>query len=336
MFNLLYGKKRTAGLLSVPMKISPYIQIARPDHWFKNIFVLPGIVLVYFFERLPLDFHFAVNVVTGLVCACLVASSNYVLNEILDAGKDKFHPEKQRRPIPSGDVKLPVAWLEWILLAAAGLGLAFSLNGRFGITAAMLWIAGCCYNIPPVRTKDLAYGDVISESFNNPLRMAMGWYCTGITALPPVSILLAYWMFGAFLMAMKRFAEYRMIADPVRAGQYRKSFVYYNEERLLESLFFYGALFGMFSGVFIARYHVELVMATPLVAFLMAYYTHLAFKPNSIVQKTEYLYRDTKLVLLSVLAFLSFAFLLMTDIPGFESLIKPTKPDPAVHHLILD
>lgn len=317
------------------MNLMPYVKIARPDHWFKNIFVLPGIVLVYFFERLPLDFQFAVNVVTGLVCACLVASSNYVLNEILDAAKDKFHPEKKSRPVPSGEVKLPVAWAEWILLAIAGLALAFSLNWRFGITAAMLWIAGCCYNIPPVRTKDLAYGDVISESFNNPLRMAMGWYCTGITELPPVSILLAYWMFGAFLMAMKRFAEYRMIADPARAGQYRKSFAYYNEERLLESLFFYGTLFGMFSGVFIARYHVELVLATPLVAFLMAYYTHLAFKPDSIVQKTEYLYRDTKLVLLSVLAFLAFAFLLMTDIRSFESLIKPTKPDPAVHHLIL-
>jgi len=317
------------------MKLMPYIQIARPDHWFKNIFVLPGIVLVYFFERLPLDFQFAVNVATGLVCACLVASSNYVLNEILDSAKDKFHPEKQFRPIPSGQVKLPLAWLEWVLLAVAGLGLAFHLNWRFGAMAALLWIAGCCYNIPPVRTKDMAYADVISESFNNPLRMAMGWYSTGFTELPPVSILLAYWMFGAFLMAMKRFAEYRRIADPARAGQYRKSFAYYNEERLIESLFFYGALFGMFSGVFIARYHVELVLATPLVAFLIAYYMHLGFKPDSVVQKPEYLYHERKLVLLSVLAFLACAFLLMTEIPGFQSLIEPTKVSPGAHHLIL-
>ena len=65
------------------MNLKPYIQIARPDHWFKNIFVLPGIVLVFFFERLPLSLPVAVNILTGLVCACLVASSNYVLNEIL-------------------------------------------------------------------------------------------------------------------------------------------------------------------------------------------------------------------------------------------------------------
>jgi len=312
------------------MNWKPYIQIARPDHWFKNIFVLPGIVLVFFFEHLPLDASLALNILIGLACACFVASSNYVLNEILDAPKDRFHPEKRLRPIPSGQVKLPLAWLEWILLAVVGLGLAFHLNWRFGVMASLLWLAGCAYNIPPVRTKDLPYADVLSESFNNPLRMAMGWYCTGIVSLPPASILLAYWMFGAFLMATKRFAEYRMIDDPERAGQYRKSFVYYNEERLIESIFFYGALFGMFSGVFIARYQVELVLATPMVAFLMAYYLHLGFKPNSVVQKPEYLYREKKLVFLSLLAFATCAVLLMTDIDRFTSFFKPTPATPAV------
>jgi 4-hydroxybenzoate polyprenyltransferase len=312
------------------MNLKPYIQIARPDHWFKNIFVLPGIVLAFFFERLPFSVSLGIDILIGLVCACLIASSNYVLNEILDAPKDLFHPEKRLRPIPSGQVKLPLAWLEWILLAGIGLGLAFHLNWQFGVVATLLWLAGCAYNIPPVRTKDLPYADVISESFNNPLRMAMGWYCVGIVALPPISILLAYWMFGAFLMATKRFAEYRMIDDPERAGQYRKSFIWYNEERLVESIFFYGALFGMFSGVFIARYQVELVLATPLVAYLMAYYLHLGFKSNSVVQKPEYLYREKKLVVLSLLAFAACAVLLLVNIDDFSSIFKPTQQSQGV------
>lgn len=307
------------------MKLIPYIQIARPDHWFKNIFVLPGIVLAFFFEDLAMDGALLLDILLGLFCTCLIASSYYVLNEILDAPKDLFHPEKRFRPIPSGQVRIPLAWAEWVLLAVAGLGLSFSLNFHFGLMALLLWLAGCAYNIPPVRTKDLPYADVLSESFNNPLRLAMGWYCTGIVALPPVSILLAYWMFGAFLMATKRFAEYRMIHDPERAGRYRKSFVWYNEERLTESIFFYGALFGMFSGVFIARYHLELVLATPLVAFLMAYYLHLGFKSNSVVQKPEYLYREKKLMLLSLLAFVACAVLLLVDIKDFRSMLHPTE-----------
>ena len=30
--------------------LKPYVQMARPDHWFKNIFVLPGAVLAVFFQ----------------------------------------------------------------------------------------------------------------------------------------------------------------------------------------------------------------------------------------------------------------------------------------------
>ena len=33
--------------------IIPYVQIARPDHWFKNIFMLAGVVLAYFYEMAP-------------------------------------------------------------------------------------------------------------------------------------------------------------------------------------------------------------------------------------------------------------------------------------------
>ena len=64
---------------------------------------------------------------------------------------------------------------------------------------------------------------------------------------------------------VKRLAEYRHLNDPERAGAYRSSFRYYNQERLLVSILFYAALFGMFSGVFMARYRVELALATPLV-----------------------------------------------------------------------
>ena len=35
---------------------------------------------------------------------------------------------------------------------------------------------GCVYNIPPVRSKDLPYVDVLSEAINNPIRMLAGWF----------------------------------------------------------------------------------------------------------------------------------------------------------------
>ena len=59
------------------------------------------------------------------------------------------------------------------------------------------------------------YVDVLSESVNNPLRLLLGWFVVTPDVVPPVSLLVAYWMVGAFFMASKRFAEYRSIGDPI-------------------------------------------------------------------------------------------------------------------------
>ena len=305
------------------MGIVPYIKIARPDHWFKNVFMIPGIFLVYFFFPDEIEGVPWLSILIGFASACLVASSNYVINEILDAERDRFHPEKKTRPIPSGEVKIGVAWVEWLVLGVVGIGLGGLISLPFCLSVASLWVMGLIYNVPPVRMKNLPYGDVLCESVNNPIRMAMGWYATGVGSVPTLSVLLAYWMFGAFLMATKRFAEYRMISDPSRAASYRDSFKYYNEERLLESMLFYASLFAMFSGVFIARYRIELVLATPVVCLCMAYYLHLGFKKNSPVQTPENLYKAKKLMALVAVAGISCAGLLFYDIPVMQKAFRP-------------
>ncbi len=313
------------------MKIRPYIQIARPDYWVNNVFIIPGILLVFLYAPHRGGVMLWLQVLAGIASACLVASSNYVINEILDAPKDSFHPEKKNRPIPLGEVRIPAAYAEWLLLAAAGFALAFSVNHRLGFMMVLFWCAGMAYNVPPLRLKDVPYVDVLSESINNPIRLAIGWYSTGHEIMPPLSIMLAYWMFGAFLMALKRFAEFRKIQNAGIAAKYRRSFGFYTEEKLMESIFFYGALFGMLSGYFMARYHVEVILATPLVAYAMAYYIHLGFKQNSPVQHPERLYKSRKLMLLVGLAFVACVILLFVDIPFFQKLIEPWETPPQHH-----
>ena len=305
------------------MKISPYVALARPSHWSKNIFVIPGVLLALYFDPSLLTLATLKGVVLGLVSACLVASSNYVLNEILDAEHDRHHPDKKSRPLVCGSAKKSVAYVWWVLLAAAGLIAGFAVDPRMGAAALSLWIMGCIYNVPPVRSKDLPYADVTSEAINNPIRMAMGWFSTGLAAAPPLSVLMAYWMFGAFLMAAKRLAEYRHIGDAERAGNYRRSFKHYNEEKLIESIMFYAALFAMMSGIFITRYRIELVIATPIVAFAMAYYMHLSFKPNSPVQHPELLFRERKLMAIVSVAFITCAALLFIDLGSVSRLFEP-------------
>lgn len=303
--------------------IRDYLDIARPSHWVKNVFILPGLILAFFFDPGALSPGLGWRILIGMVSACLVASSNYVLNEILDAPFDAFHPDKRRRPVPSGRVRIPIAYAEWALLAAAGLGLAAALNRPFLLASALLWVMGIVYNVRPLRTKDRAYLDVLSESVNNPIRLAMGWHMAGLLAAPTLSVLGAYWMFGAFLMAVKRFAEYRHIGDPAGAAQYRKSFRHYTEERLVVSLMAYLTLFGMFSGVFISRYRMELLLAAPLVAIAVSRYMRIAYRSDSIVQHPERLHEDRKLFLLVISAFAACAVLMFLDLPFLRTWFQP-------------
>lgn len=303
--------------------IRDYVDIARPSHWVKNVFVIPGVVLAAFFEPQVLDAALAWRLVLGMLAACLIASSNYVLNEILDAPFDLFHPDKQSRPVPSGRVRVSAAYAEWLLLAAAGFALAALINRPFLLFSVALWVMGIAYNVRPLRAKDRPYLDVLSESVNNPIRLAMGWHAAGILTAPTISVLGAYWMFGAFLMAAKRFAEYRHINDPARAGQYRKSFQYYTEPRLVVSIVTYVTLFGMFSGVFISRYRIELLLAAPLVALAMSRYMRMAYTDDSLVQNPERIYRDRRLFLLVMGAFLACAVLLFIDLPALRGLLLP-------------
>lgn len=306
--------------------LSGHIQIARIDHWFKNVFILPGIAAALTIdsgnikEGLPLRFFI------GILSICLIASSNYTINEVLDAPFDRLHPVKCRRPTPAGLVNIPLSYVQWIGLMVIGVALGTLISPAFAITGFILWVMGCIYNIPPVRSKDLPYLDVLSEAVNNPLRMLAGWYLTGTTSIPPASLLFCYWMIGCYFMAMKRYAEYRDIGDPARAAGYRRSFAFYTEERLMVSIMFYGTSAMLFLGAFIMRYKLELILAFPFVALVMAIYLSLAFRKNSAVQRPEGLYKEPQLMLAVFVAVGLMGALLMSNIPIMHQIFAPTVP----------
>ncbi len=307
-----------------PARLDPwaYVQIARVDHWFKNSFMVLGVVLAVFYEPSVVNWGSVATLALAVFATCLVASSNYTLNELLDAPNDRLHPEKKHRPVPSGRVRLPIGYAQWILLGVAGLSLAWSINVYFFGSAVFLLVMGLAYNIPPVRTKEWPYLDVLSESVNNPIRLLLGWFALVTGRFPPLSLAIAYWMIGAYFMAMKRYAEYRHIGDPRVAAAYRKSFAWYTEERLLISLLFYATACALFSGIFIVRYKPELILFVPLAAGLFAYYMKLGLLPDSPTQNPEKLYRQRGFVAYLVVCFAVFLVLMFSSIPALYDLFN--------------
>jgi 4-hydroxybenzoate polyprenyltransferase len=208
--------------------------------------------------------------------------------------------------------------LEWAAFMLVGLGCAWLGSATLFVTACIFALQGIVYNVPPLRTKDKPYLDVISESINNPLRLTIGWAMVDPFTLPPSSIILAYWFGGAFLMAAKRYSEYREIVGSHGAElliRYRASFAGYSEMSLNISCFVYGLLSTFFLAVFLIKYRVEYLILVPAVIALFGYYLALSTKPASSAQNPETLFRETKLIALVVILAVLFLVATYVDMP---------------------
>jgi decaprenyl-phosphate phosphoribosyltransferase len=284
-----------------------YLKIARPDHWLKNIFILFGHVVAW---ALALDFQWDMKLVgvalLSLIPACFIASANYILNEILDAPFDAMHPTKKHRGIPAGKVK--VVWLWW--LKAMFIALAFLLawwwgfNWAYQAALGLLLLSGVVYNVRPLRLKDRAFLDVIAESFNNPIRLWLGYYAlTDAHHVPPLSIVLAWWFFGALLMTGKRYSEFRFIGDAELSGRYRRSFQTYTEQSLILAMITHANLFCFCTGVAMAVYPVlnNLVLVFPgIVLAVIAYFRH-AMKPETARLEPEQLLKNPWIIICTLI-----------------------------------
>jgi len=287
--------------------------------------VLPGIVVALTLHRLPLTGDLVGKAVVGLLAVGLIASSNYVINELCDAPFDRFHPLKRNRPVPSGAVIIPLAYAQWIILGIAGLLLSWTISPWFTWDMLVLLIMGCAYNLRPLRTKDIPYVDVVTEAINNPLRLFAGWLIVSST-FPPLSLLLSYWLIGCYFMALKRYAEYRHLKEDDSLSKYRASLAFFTPELLLFSVVFYASSAMLFFGAFLMRYRLELVLSFPLIAVVMAIYFSLAFKRDSPAEHPEKLYKQRKLMLAVVGCAAVMILCLVVDMPWINNFFTPTAP----------
>lgn len=299
----------------------PYVQIARPDHWFKNVFVLPGTAIALLLHPIPLS-DIALPLVFGLVSACFAASANYTINEYLDADFDRHHPTKMNRPAPRGLIRFEFVIVQYLLLAAVAMVIAWYMGILFFSTSACFLLLGLAYNVSPVRTKDRVFFDVISESANNPIRLMLGWALVIDNAFPPSSILMAFWFGGAFLMAVKRLAEFRQIQNPSIAAKYRQSFGQYSETTLLLSAVFYAMNTAFFIAIFLIKYRIEFLISFPLISLMFTWYLAIGMQPDSVAQTPELLYRKRHFLAFVLLVVASLISLFVVDIPALHVLMN--------------
>lgn len=308
----------TAG--SRPSRLSDYLALARFDHATKHVFILPGIALAYALGEANTD-RLVFSIVFGLLSAVCIASANYVINEWLDREFDAIHPKKSSRSAVVAILRPHLVYAEYVVLLAVGLATAYAIGSLFFLTSIAFAASGVIYNVEPFRTKDKPYLDVLSESLNNPIRLMLGWAMVDGGSLPPGSVIVGYWMVGAFLMGAKRLGEYREISAKSGLsvlGSYRRSFRFYTQESLMVSCFVYAMMSAFLLGVFLVKYRPEYILVLPCITGLFAVYLWLATRPGSVAQNPERLFHSRRLTTMLGATVAAFVVATFVDMPFLD------------------
>src|SRR5574341_2087361 len=188
------------------------LKTMRPRQWPKNIFLFAALV---FDKQLFLLDPF-LRTVAGFVLFCLISSSVYIFNDLADIEADRQHPEKKKRPIPSGQLPLGVAWTAGIVLVAGTLVAGYWLSPAFAGVMALYFLINLAYS---KWLKHVPILDVLIIAAGFVLRVGAGVTLIHVVRFSPW-LYVVMTLLSLFLGFGKRRAELSLLAHG--AGSHRK------------------------------------------------------------------------------------------------------------------
>lgn len=180
------------------------VKAARPHQWIKNAFVAAPLVFALKVD----DLGSALRAAVAVACFCILSSAVYLLNDMVDAEKDRAHPVKKRRPIASGALSMQAA------RSATAFFTILALLGSFLLSQASMGVAAAYFGLNiayTFRLKQVPFVDVGCISLGFLLRVLAGAYAIRVPASP--WLLICTLLLSSLLGFGKRAHELRVLAD---------------------------------------------------------------------------------------------------------------------------
>ena len=191
------------------------IKTIRPKQWTKNIIVYAALI----FDGKFLEPDLFIKTTALFVLFCLVSSSVYLLNDLVDIEKDRAHPLKRNRPLASGALQPIYAIIAMVALLGVSLPLAWLLDSTAALILAGYFLMNVAYSF---WLKNMVILDVLTIAAGFVLRVAAGAAVVHVERFSPwlyvcitlIALLIALGKRRAELVALEDGAgEHRAILD---------------------------------------------------------------------------------------------------------------------------
>ena len=173
------------------------IKACRPKQWAKNLLVFAAP-----FFSFSIDIEIWISTFIGFIAFCLVSSSVYLINDVIDIENDRKHPTKRFRPIASGSVSITEAFIFSSLTLITSLFISHYINQGFLLTIIIYFLIQMLYCI---KLKNEPIIDIFCISSGFLLRAISGVQSSDSQFSP--WFLLSIGLLALFLAIEKRKAE---------------------------------------------------------------------------------------------------------------------------------
>ncbi len=275
------------------------IEALRPHQWVKNLLVLAPL----FFAHKLGDTDATLQALGAFATFCLLASSIYLLNDLVDREEDQRHPTKCERPLASGRLAPAVAWTTIAIMVPAVLSAAWFLGPRdlplpFIIWPAAYFLMNLAYSF---RLKRMVIVDCLCIALGFQFRVHAGSVVIGVHSSK--WILLCTFFFALFLAFCKRRDEVARHGDGTTRSTIRDYSLPYLDQLIapLAALSILTYALYTVDDATTAKHGEYLLFTVPFVVFGVFRYLFLVHHRGQGGDPSRQLFRDKQLMLSAAL-----------------------------------
>ncbi len=272
-----------------------YLRLMRPAQWYKNALVFLAIIFadVEPYPAIPkvLNWIHYPPLILGFLAFCAVSSATYILNDIQDLEADAAHPEKRKRPLPSGEASRKNAVVLAIILLVCGFALAIFLNALFFMAIILYIITTQLYN---AKLRKWAIVDVVT--------IAVGFIIRAISGAFLIDEPFTSWLvIGVFFFALilgfgKRKNELQYLGED--AAIHKPVFKEYTDGILNQGITMSATWFVFFYTLYCFEEYgavmdqQPIMLTVPIVAGIVLRYVYLIQSGSPVARKPHLAFKD--------------------------------------------